>query len=313
MPSKAQQVCEQLLGKIKWQAPLRGFCRCPGAHKHTHAEKENDTCVFISADTGLPTITCFHNSCMEEVEEANRTLRDMFNIEGLLEPLSKERREELSERRARERAAKAKALANKGKILERYWPVGAWEKPVFASNAEQVEAFCGLFEKDDLLWVGEPHEVGPEHFYTPRRLHQIASQVDAEEYPHFTTAAVFRRAQGRRCNANVLRVKYFVVEGDSLIGEVKTEEDKERNRAACWAITTWLKEAMGLRLRMVVDSGNKSLHSWFDMPDDPVRLEELKVFLKNIGCDPATFKLSQPVRMPGAVRDDKTQTILWYE
>jgi hypothetical protein len=47
---------------------------CPGAGKHTGADGQRDCKILL--DGGLPpTITCFHNSCADEITEANHTLR----------------------------------------------------------------------------------------------------------------------------------------------------------------------------------------------------------------------------------------------
>jgi hypothetical protein len=39
----------------------------------------------------------------------------------------------------------------------------------------------------------------------------------------------------------------------------------------------------------------------------------LKNILPNLGCDPALFKPSQPCRLPGARRGDKTQALLYLD
>jgi hypothetical protein len=69
---------------------------------------------------------------------------------------------------------------------------------------------------------------------------------------------------------------------------------------------------------MVVDSGGKSLHAWFNVLDDD---EDLKAAFKKdavkIGADSATFRLHQWCRFPGGARrrDDGTrvsQEILFF-
>ena len=55
-----------------WTDNVTGFCQCPGESKHTNPSKSQDCMVMIDS---TPTIFCFHNSCAEEVSDANRVLR----------------------------------------------------------------------------------------------------------------------------------------------------------------------------------------------------------------------------------------------
>jgi hypothetical protein len=65
------------------------------------------------------------------------------------------------------------------------------------------------------------------------------------------------------------------------------------------AVINFLKQR--LKLRAVVDTAGKSLHAWFDYPTDP-QVAELRVILKELKCDEAMFRPSQPVRLPGVRR-----------
>jgi hypothetical protein len=79
------------------------------------------------------------------------------------------------------------------------------------------------------------------------------------------------------------------------------------------AAIQWCRQSM--RLRAIVDTAGKSLHAWFDMPDDET-LEQLRVILPAWGFDPALFKPSQPCRFPGVQRPDKGnvwQRLLWID
>jgi hypothetical protein len=65
-------------------------------------------------------------------------------------------------------------------------------------------------------------------------------------------------------------------------------------------------------LRCVISTGGKSLHSWWVMP--PLEwLPDLTPALKAMKMDPALFKASQPVRVPGIRRDKSNwQRIIYY-
>jgi hypothetical protein len=93
--------------------------------------------------------------------------------------------------------------------------------------------------------------------------------------------------------------------------EELTDDDKQRNKNGCGAMARWLRDAVGLDLLAIVDSGGKSLHIWLSTPP-PNILDELKIILPELYCDPALFKPSQPVRLPGAKRDGKFQSLLYF-
>jgi hypothetical protein len=72
-PADFKQIAEDLLGPVDWQDAHSGFCKCPGEHQHTRPTGHRDCKVFIDDDA--PTIHCFHDSCKDEVIEANFRLR----------------------------------------------------------------------------------------------------------------------------------------------------------------------------------------------------------------------------------------------
>ena len=61
-------------GAIDWGEGASGFMQCPGIHLHTNSNQKKD-CRIILGDGRPPTISCFHNSCKDEVDQANRALR----------------------------------------------------------------------------------------------------------------------------------------------------------------------------------------------------------------------------------------------
>jgi hypothetical protein len=89
----------------------------------------------------------------------------------------------------------------------------------------------------------------------------------------------------------VIQQKFLVIESDS------------RKRDEILSIVAWCQQFMWLRA--IVDTGGKSLHGWFDFPNEPT-LAELKLILPQLGCDPALFKPAQPCRLAGAWRSEKS-------
>jgi hypothetical protein len=100
---------------------------------------------------------------------------------------------------------------------------------------------------------------------------------------------VFHPGTISRSDSNVAVRRFLVVESDKL-----TKDESG-------AIFCLLRHK--LKLRAVVDTGNKSLHGWFDYPDED-NVEQLKAFLPELGCDPKMFGASQPARLAGQLRDN---------
>jgi hypothetical protein len=89
------------------------------------------------------------------------------------------------------------------------------------------------------------------------------------------------------------------------------EFDAEKDKDIQASIILWL--ASKRELKLVVDSGSRSLHAWFDGVN--VGEEELLLTYNNLvrlGVDPRTYNLSQFVRMPGGTRDNGNRQAIIY-
>jgi hypothetical protein len=75
----------------------------------------------------------------------------------------------------------------------------------------------------------------------------------------------------------------------------------------------WLKEKAGVRapLVMMLNSGGKSFHAWFQ-PDSEDAADQLKTAAVKLGADPAAMRVHQSVRCPNQTRDNgNPQEVLW--
>jgi hypothetical protein len=90
------------------------------------------------------------------------------------------------------------------------------------------------------------------------------------------------------------------------------EFDEEGDKDVQASILLWLARQWPLRL--VVDSGGKSLHGWFDSEGtDEDHLKSYFNDLVRLGADPRTYTRSQFVRLPDGRRDNsKRQSILYF-
>jgi hypothetical protein len=236
------------------------------------------------------------------------------------------------------------------KILSRWaWSeVDAWEaSPIRLDGPPEEDHRLFLhhvFDPEAVLWIGERHESGrPEHKANFRTAAEWCA-LPASPAP-LVCPSIFRPGSFSRSTDNVVASRFLVVEADAAdpivaakatraaairanltAGKIEspraelllsryqlTDEDRERNRAGCLALTRWLREECRLRLRAVVDAGNRSCHAWFDRPPDSI-IAELVALAPGLKLDPATFRPAQPVRLPGYKRETgRFQRLLFLE
>src|SRR5690606_16506275 len=139
--------------------------------------------------------------------------------------------------RLRERATRMK-----DEILGDY----AWDVWDIQDSSREVGdpwlEFLGLFDSDDVIWVGEPEQSGSSRFAGCFR--QAWEWKDGFSGPpgHFTCPGTFAKGSYSRRNDNVVGRPYLVVEGDCLLGIPKTPEEKLANKNACGAVFRWMRE-----------------------------------------------------------------------
>jgi hypothetical protein len=193
------------------------------------------------------------------------------------------------------------AESNKVKYLNEYnWdPADMYEESPQALGDDTNDYHCllSLFQPHDNIWIGAVKDSGnhPQNFRSQSEWAGLAEPVG-----QFTTGAVFKAGTISRSNDNVELRRYLVVESDVL------------TKPQMGAVFRVMREKFKMKLYAIVDTGGKSLHAWFENPPCEKYEKQLKSFIIPLGCDPATFKPSQPIRMPGAKREDKTQSLLWF-
>ena len=300
-----QRKAEEIVGSVDWQSANHGLCKCPGEATHTSHTRLRDTTVFID---GVPTIFCWHTSCVAYRDEANRKLRrailkdftptaPMSGGTSVPTPLviQKDPESEILDR------IKTIAESNKKRYMTHYsWDPAdmAEESPVrLETPQEQYQAFLSLFHDADNLWIGNITDSGrhPQNFRPAEEWKKLEEPIG-----QFTTGAVFKHNVISRSNDTVDVRLYLVVESDTL------------TKSQMGAVFQLMRDLFRMKMYAVVDTAGKSLHGWFEMPPKKEWLEQLKAFLVPLGCDPATFKPSQPVRIPGAKRNERIQSLIWF-
>ena len=310
----AQRVAESLLGHVEWQSPTEGLCLCPGERRHTYPTGIRDCRVLLD---GVATVHCFHRSCGEAVEKANKELRRrLWNRRWCLVLPSGKRIEGLASNRgeivtespacAAEEAEETRRYweGRLGEILERYrWPVERIEeespRAVRRSDGHaQFSQWLCLWGEEDVIWIGDVHDSGlpahARHFRTVRDWRRIGPVLG-----NFSCGCTFAAGTWKRSKAGVKERRFLIVESDELAKD------------AVGGVFRYLRDGLGYPLQAVVDTGGKSLHGWFLAPRTAAKEAALKICLTGLKCDPRMFSVTQPARLPGAWRDRKLQRLLY--
>jgi hypothetical protein len=177
----------------------------------------------------------------------------------------------------------------------------------------------GLYKPDDNIWIGQPTDSCDDdakdrrkarcqrHFQSVSELLKLPSPAKF----NFVSQCVFRVGAYHRGDESVTQRPFLVLEIDKKTDGTPFTVAEQLSRIR------WCSQF--LVLRAIVSSGGMSLHAWFDMPDQEI-FDELKLIAPVLGFDPATFRATQPVRLPGAWRPDggpdkkgDWQRLLWLD
>ncbi len=327
-------VTMNLLGPIDWQNEIAGFCQCPGEAFHTSRTGKKDCRVNVD---GVPTIHCFHSHCQAAVREANRSLRRELGArpwqlelhEGVLrngdllrcateaggkaEIVRGEsfrqrpgpRRQESNEKLVLE-SLKVHAERFRHELFDYFrWTLGEIleESPLLVSERDpedQFQLWLNLWPTDSIVWIGDVFSSGkPEH-----RAHFRSVAEWRSAWPvagNFTCASSFKPGSWRRSNDSLSGHRFMVIESDTL------------GKDEVGAVFAYLNRRLKFNLHAIIDTAGKSLHAWFDAPRDRLIEERLKAVLVVFGCDPKVLTYSQPVRVPGALREGRLQRLIWLK
>lgn len=298
------EIAENILGSVDWVHDTMGYCECPGKNAHTSKDGAKDCTVYLDR---VPTVSCFHGNCKPAVDAVNRRLRAAIlnptgDAEFIPRKLTRDEREKLQ---ARDRNSRLQLRARKAlsTILKKYrWTCDQMLKDspvnVSESEADHWKLLLGKFKPDDVVWIGERESSGRPENATNFR--SVVDWLKCEWVPHqFICPATFKNNSNSRSNENVLERRFVVVESDEL-----TKDE-------VGAVFRYLVDC-GMKLMAVVDTAGKSLHGWFECPDDEV-MDALRLLLPAMKCDPKMLTASQPARLPGAMRGEKRQRLVYLD
>jgi hypothetical protein len=325
-----RMIAEKLLGQISWESEIKGTCKCPGAD--LHANPGATATVFLDA---VPTLHCFHQSCAVQVANANFRLRSFigsaekhpdqaYRLDKLISKViggGDERPQDVGaghtspqvgdsngEEEGTLRRLKMLARANLPAITAEF-PIQPEEwcdiSPILMPENREHDDWRLLLQvlpQEDRIWIGDFRDSGrPEHMQNFR---EVGTWLRESGCPGpFVCPACFQPSSIQRNEANVMWNRFVIVESDTL------------SKAEVGSVFLWL--AKSWPLVAVVDTGNKSLHGWFERPQGlPVKTwKENEAVLEGFGCDVAMLRPSQPCRLPGWLREipGRWQTLIYLD
>ncbi len=314
-----------------------GFAPCPGGQHHTLKTGRKDFRVCLD---GVPTAFCLHRSCSAEIEEFNKRLRRAiwFSENGDRPPERGSWGEDVAP------APKAEMRARPPLDRRKVWDFvrGQTEvsqewvsrrSPVNVEECDSAAFLNHLFSPGECVLIFTSqysqgdfgHCVGKGSFRlaSQRGVKGVPSQLPRgakegvwflvqpvtgqwaikpkKEYDPSARREVTVKAEWtRRSEVNVTAWKYFVLESDEL-----PEDD-------------WLKVVVNLQLPIaaIYTSGKRSIHALVKIPVESKQVwDEVKKQVVQLVCplgaDPAALTAVRLSRLPGCMRGDKLQRLIY--
>ena len=249
------------------------------------------------------------------------TLPDMAELTPLERKQWRDRRRQAEERERKQIQQKSrdKQITSQIKrILESKlapyisgdWQADLWDtSPIRFDHPEAIphDFIRTLFKPDDILWLGFPYDTGEAHHAVHFRTCKEWLKLDT--LPPRIAAGTFHQGSISRSLTSVKTAPFIIIESDELIGhKPTTSEGKAENKALSSALIGYAQDRLGLTLRAVIDTGNKSLHAWMDRPP-PDALAAIKRMAAGLRIDRAILDHGQaaPLRMPHCIHEKTNQ------
>lgn len=297
------EIAERVLGEIAWLDETTGYCECPGSRQHTTPNGRSDCIVYLNH---VPTVYCHHTSCASSVDRKNAELREAIRTghTGDQPELSSREQKRLAQARLRCERLRTRAAKTLPTILRQHdWPFDEIKQasPVAIPEArhEQTQLLLRAFAEEDTVWIGDRKDSGQQCHAACFRSAAEWLTVGELDGPLICPVS-FKPGSVSRSNDNVLERRFLVVESD-LLGKDEVG-----------AVFRWLKSVVELPLVAIVDTAGKSLHAWFQWQNED-ELDDFKLVLPAFQCDPKLFTASQPVRLPGGLRDGRVQSLVYFD
>jgi hypothetical protein len=181
--------------------------------------------------------------------------------------------------------------------LEEYkWSVSLMlnESPLKADQWSPQEVLSPLYQPEDLMCTGTFYHpnVKPIAYWMKNGM---AGDLFCPNPMRCETGINMDGKVSQRCRDNTGKRKFIVYESD----------DKELSFDQKAGLVKSLWKETGASLRMVVHSGGKSLHAFFDASDDEKLNWQFMSIAVKYGGDPDMYRPEQQARLPNAIRLSK--------
>jgi hypothetical protein len=294
-----RQVAEKVLGGIEWSGDNFGYCICPGSALHGNKTTKEHTRVYINPEYP-PVVNCQHSSCQVQIDDINKRLWfESKNAGGRKDIPAVYTNDHVIRVKERNRIdmAKESIYGEIDSILRNYSDKLTGSDKIPNAPVEMFKKHLQLFSKDDVIWHGSTFDTNT--FKTAADWVKWTKQNNKVSSEFISQSTFIANPTGRKKD-QVTRSPFFIAEGDEL-------DKKNQTRIINFLI------AVGFRLFAVIDSGNKSLHAWFERPQN-YTAEEITALMEALQCDPASTRIAQPVRVAGATnpKTNNVQELIYY-
>lgn len=167
--------------------------------------------------------------------------------------------------------------------------------------AAGADVLPALFGREDLVCFGADKFNAQVRSVEEAARHAEYMQFIVATPAEGTEATSRQGRRSARCAANFKRRRFVIAEFDG--GESKEEQTRLLQALSCLA-----------PLKLVVDSGGKSLHGWFDLAGwkESAMVEHFGRCAV-LGADISRWDICGWVRMPGGLREGRRQKIVWWK
>lgn len=278
---------------------------------------------FLNLNTGAWGCVAFSGD-----REHRRQIHRLVGLKGTATVnLSRDREWRQNRRRERLEAEKREELANEAAkrreaIVERsVWdPADVWEsspqridQPLVESDARHF--LQSLFPLGATVWTGEVYQSGRNHSDRWKTVEEWMNEPRSSVGP-MAAPSIWKPGSMNRVGANVHATPYVVLDFDQLDGrKPETKTEIEACHASARAITRWLVEGLCWRLAAMIETGGKSIHSWFHHPGKDA-IESLRDTSNALGIDKGLIGHPEhPCRLPG-MKHQKTgrrSRVIWIQ
>lgn len=187
----------------------------------------------------------------------------------------------------------------------------SWREDLINSSPYQIdpnadirkEFIKGMFFPNHTIWMGGVFDSGKPHHTA--NFKTVRDWLECPILPPRVAAGIFNEHTFSRSIRAVTIEPYIIIESDSMEGvKPETEADKERNKQIFHAFILYAQDKLDLKLRAVIDTANKSLHSYFLKPTDH-QLDCLLHMAEAFNLDEGLIRYgaASPLRTPGCIHN----------